>query len=494
MACQLASAWLLQNGAGSITEPKKQELRGILLEDFDRLLGLPGPRPAVVEEEIQLFLASGRASESNFGRLQRRVETRLAGSSRSESNYSHITETSVRPSGCVSARESSSRAFREVKRAAAGSQGEPATRPLSAVPEEEMLRWSQVAKLAVKEAQLEEVRKRQAKKTAQKEMQEYLKRQIDQKTAAKQKAAELEKKLFEVQQAELERWKQDQTVQAEERLRRVQQVVRDREVQSEEVNRKREAEKEQKLEEDKRLVLRAAQEIELEKKAAQAKREQTKLAQLALVQEVGQDQAKRNQARRRRIEEEKRALQEYAELLDKQEARSKATKPKIRDQVPAAPPKVKRKGEELYHDPEIVTRIHNEAVARAEQADLSKQAQLKLERRKNQDFLFQQIAERDQQKRLLQEQKGGLKVAAQAAAEEHRVTETHQMRERKKRYLQYRLDLEGQMRTKQTTQHTLEDQMSGAEKAINRRYVFEALQKTSDPEALPAPCTAEIVP
>eukprot|EP00439_Symbiodinium_sp_Y106_P025160 s6249_g3.t1 len=106
-----------------------------------------------------------------------------------------------------------------------------------------------------------------------------------------------------------------------------------------------------------------------------------------------------------------------------------------------------------------------------------------------QDFLFQQIAERDQQKRLLQEQKGGLKVAAQAAAEEHRVTETHQMRERKKRYLQYRLDLEGQMRTKQTTQHTLEDprgkgggassvtfeeQMSGAEKAINRRYVFEA--------------------
>ncbi|CAE7680898.1 unnamed protein product [Symbiodinium necroappetens] len=113
MACHLASAWLLQNGAGSITEPKKQELRGILLEDFDRLLGLPGPRPAAVEEEIQLFLASGRASESNFGRLQRRVETRLAGSSRSESNYSHITETSLRPSGCVSARESSSRAFRE---------------------------------------------------------------------------------------------------------------------------------------------------------------------------------------------------------------------------------------------------------------------------------------------------------------------------------------------------------------------------------------------
>ncbi|CAE6959194.1 unnamed protein product [Symbiodinium natans] len=488
MACQLAAAWLLQNGTGSIAEPKKQELQGILLEDFDRLLGLSSPRPAAVEEEIQLFLASGRASESNLGRLRRRVEARLAGSSRSESNYSHITDRSVHASGCMSARETSSnRAFRgAATREAAGNL---ASRPLSAVPEDEMLRWSQVAKLAVKEAQLEEVRKKQAKKVAQKEMQDFLQRQIDQKTSAKMKAAEHEQRLFEVQQAELERWRRDQSVQAEERLRKVQQVVRDREVQSEEVSRKREAEREQKLEEDRRLVRRAEQEIESEKKAAQAKRELTKRAQQALVQEVGEDQEKRSQARQRRIQEEKHALQEYAELLDKQEARKKETKPKIRDQAPALPPRVKKKGEELYYDQDIVMRIHNEAVARAEQADMTKQAKLKMERRKNQDFLFQQIAERDQQKRLMQEQKGGLKAAAQAAADEHRATENNKMYERRKKYLQYRLDLEGQMKSKQTAQNSVEDQMSGAEKAMNRRYVIEALQKTS--EAMPPSSTSE---
>ena len=148
-----------------------------------------------------------------------------------------------------------------------------------------------------------------------------------------------------------------------------------------------------------------------------------------------------------------------------------------------------------------------------------------------QDFLFQQIAERDscslahsqsskrvrahesasllqdQQKKLIQEQKGSLKAAAQAgsvqdrrskkdsplivhsagtvmqaAAEEHRATEQQQMNERKKKYLQsepgpgkmlatkmwckgryrprpvrYRLELEGQMRAKQTPLQSMED-------------------------------------
>ena len=54
--------------------------------------------------------------------------------------------------------------------------------------------------------------------------------------------------------------------------------------------------------------------------------------------------------RQQRIEEEKHILQEYAELLEKQEARRKANKPKIREQSPVAPTPRRRKGEELYYD------------------------------------------------------------------------------------------------------------------------------------------------
>ena len=37
-------------------------------------------------------------------------------------------------------------------------------------------------------------------------------------------------------------------------------------------------------------------------------------------------------------------------LMEKQEARRRAAKPKIREQSPEAHPRVKRKGEELYYD------------------------------------------------------------------------------------------------------------------------------------------------
>eukprot|EP00913_Durusdinium_trenchii_P016498 g15507.t2 len=47
-----------------------------------------------------------------------------------------------------------------------------------------------------------------------------------------------------------------------------------------------------------------------------------------------------------------------------------ATKPKIRDQSPSLPPRVKRKGEELYYDEELVRKIHAEAMARQEQAEV----------------------------------------------------------------------------------------------------------------------------
>lgn len=36
--------------------------------------------------------------------------------------------------------------------------------------------------------------------------------------------------------------------------------------------------------------------------------------------------------------------------MEKQEARRRAAKPKIREQSPEAHPRVKRKGEELYYD------------------------------------------------------------------------------------------------------------------------------------------------
>ena len=474
MANQLpAVLWLSQDVAG-LAKKSKEELKLVLLDDLDKHLGVAGERPTVVEEEIDRFLKGGRVSNSNLSRLQRRLQARLSEGDLcgSESSYSVRTEASGKsrkslPQVCNSARGS-----RDKTPQMGGD--------LQRVPEDEMLRWSQIAKLATKEAEMEAAQKREATRLAQQEMRDFLQKQVDQKTLRQKQVAEDEFRFFQMQKADLERWKQDQITEAQSRLQHLKQILRDREVFSEEALRKREADKKRRSSEDRRLILRAAKELEMEKKAVEEKRCERRKAHTALVQEALNDKKKATEGRAQRIEEEKQGLEEYSKFLEAQEARSKASRPRIRDQTPAAPPHAKRKGEEVYYDPDVVMKIRDEAMARAEQAEVSKQEQLKIERHMNQAYLFQQIAEREEnRKRFIDEQKDHQKAAAEAAARAHEQAEKQRVQEQKMKNLEYRQGLDRQIQLKKMMQQLQEDQMSGAEKAMNRRYVLDAIQKTS---------------
>ena len=153
------------------------------LQDLDRILGLSSNRPAVVEEEVDLFLASGRVSDANLKRLLRRAEARLVLlGARSDAGYSGAaTERSAAPKTAAPAP------------APASARQAPPQLPQS-VSEEELLKWSQVAKLANKELEMEVLRKKEAKKHAQTEIRTFLQQQIDEKNSKKQKAAEDERK------------------------------------------------------------------------------------------------------------------------------------------------------------------------------------------------------------------------------------------------------------------------------------------------------------
>ena len=452
----------------------KAELRTRLLDEFDQCFGIQGARPSIVEAEVDHFLLNGRVSHSNLNRLQRRIQSKLGDGGRSESSYSARTERSQRSPSCLPDCASSC-APNAIRR------GESICDAMPRVAEEledDVLRWSHLAKLATKEAELEEERKREARRAAQEEMRAFLKEQVDQKQLRLKKAAEDEIEFFRLQQADLECWKQDQIKQAEERVRKMQQEVLDRNMQSEQALRAREAERQRRSSEDRRLILRAAKESELEKQAVEEKRRAFRKAQFAVAQRNSKNGA---DARQKRIEEERQTLQEYSRLLERQEARSKASKPRIRDQTPVAPQKAMRKGEEIYYDPDTVMKIQNEAAARAEQAELSKQERLKAEKQMHQAYLFQQIAEREaKRRRFIEEEKGGLK-AAEAAAKEHEVAEQQRLQAQKLKSMEYRLELDRQIQLKKAVQQLKEDQMSGAEKAMNRRFVMEAMQKTSPP-------------
>ena len=475
MATALPAVLWLSQDVARLANKAPDELRLALLDDLDRHLDVAGARPPAVEEEVDRFLLGGRVSDSNLSRLERRLRARLAGSSgRSYSSYSART---ARTEGTEKSR-GLSRIYTSRKETPGIQESEAGD--LQRVPEDEMLRWSQIAKLARKEAEIEETQKREARRIAQKEMRAFLQQQVDQKNLRQKQAAEAELEFFQMQKADLEKWKQDQITLAQNRKQQLQSVIRDREFHTEEALRKREAEQKRRSSEDRRLILRAAKELELEKRAVEEKRHERRRAHTALVQEALNNKKRSPEARAQRIEEEKQRLEEYSKFLEAQEARSKASKPRIRDQTPAAPPRTKRKGEEVYYDPEIVMKIRDEAMARAEQAELSKQEHLKMERHLNQAFLFQQIEEREMtRKRCMEEEKDHQKTAADAALKEHEMAEQQRIHLQKMKNMEYRWELDQQIHLKKKMQQLQEDQMSGAEKDMNRHYVMEAIKKIS---------------
>jgi hypothetical protein len=102
-----------------------------------------------------------------------------------------------------------------------------------------------------------------------------------------------------------------------------------------------------------------------------------------------------------------------------------------------------------------------------------------MERHLNQAFLFQQIAEREEsRRRFMEEQKDHQKAAADAAAKEYEMAEQQRIEQQKMKNMEYRLELDRQIHLKKMMQQLQEDQMSGAEKAMNRNYVMEAMKKT----------------
>ena len=114
------------------------------LQDLDRILGLPPSRPLVVEEEVDQFLATGRVSDANLKRLLRRAEARLLlAGARSDAGYSGAQTERSQPLALPPV------APAQQVQSARG----PARPEMPSVEEEEdLLKWSQVAKLAKKDS------------------------------------------------------------------------------------------------------------------------------------------------------------------------------------------------------------------------------------------------------------------------------------------------------------------------------------------------------
>lgn len=463
MAQTLAAAWLVKHGQGSMNPEHHEELRSVLLRDFAAKGIADSVAAAAVRDEIDNFLKAGRVSDTNLSRLERRIMARAAGgsmSARSEHAYS------------VAASELSASGRRVLGEAPC-----TARKNLSPCAEEtavDMSTWSQVAKYSQKLEEVDKAKKREAERTQQHRMRDALQKQVAEKKRHENMFKDEEQRMFQQQEDELARWRENQDNQKEAAMNKVLQVKKLREEQISRSTQAREQEQKQKLVQDQQLLQKAKVDLDRENARLSQRKDETKLAQAKLASEWQSGKMSRGDSRQVRIDDELKKVKEYIDVLDTQEERKKKVIPKIRPQPLEAPPASKRRGEEIYFDDDMFKQLVQEKDRKAEEAERDKVERLKVAKQLTQDFLKQQVAEREMQRRSDRDNKGNQRQAAQAAVAEHLQSEKKRSEDLRSRNIQYRDELQKQIDLKKSLVRVTEDEMSLAEKAINRRLLQEA--------------------
>lgn len=485
----IGAEWISAHGQGRLQDEQREELRLLLLRDLESRAG--GAAATIANDEVGRFLASGRVSESNLSRLERRVLARLASGSLSargsdaRSTYSESAHS--KRSGALSARgpregsaelEALLRGLAPQVASAESAASERSPAAHKDVVSGPLSRWSEVAKYSKLLEDQEKVQRRDAVRCAQQRMRQDLHLQVEEKKHLKLRTVQEEHRLFEHQEAELEQWKSVQSAREQRARHKELEVQREREMQDALSRQQREEERKEKMIEDQRLVQKLAHELEQEQKSLLTHKWQSQRCQLQMAEDCSQGKKGRTEDKTQRVEDERRQLKEYVERLERQEMRNK--------HIPLVPPdhvvvaKQGRRGEDMYKDENVMKQLH-EANRRHDEAELHKKEKLKADRLKNQDFIFQQIAERDRLRRQAHDLKDTMKVAAQVATTEHLDTEQKRINQQRGKNVLYRLELEQAIVAKRSAvkPRQFEDVMSSAEKAINRRLLAEAQELRS---------------
>jgi len=339
--------------------------------------------------------------------------------------------------------------------------------------QEPVQKWSQVAKYWKAKEEVDKFQSRERERTKQRKMAQDLREQIALKEHFRKAKDQEEKQHYEQQEAEIQRWRAAEVEKEGTTRRRALQVSQDREVQNADNQRRRDREKQAKLQEDVDQVDRATREMERERDELAVKKEGSRMRQQKLMLESLAVRGDPKQARRAQHEEELLKVDEYTRMLTQQELRKRPMIGEIRgvNATILGPPSA-RKGQDFYTEENVMRQLA-EANEVADRKERDKIDALRQQKQQNQDYLFQQIAERNRNRERALEQKRNQKLTAQAASREYQETERSRVEEMRTKNVMHRLELEQQMVDRRCNAKPTgsEDKMTGAEKAINQHLI-----------------------
>eukprot|EP00746_Dinoflagellata_sp_MGD_P167638 gnl/MRDRNA2_/MRDRNA2_98437_c0_seq1.p1 gnl/MRDRNA2_/MRDRNA2_98437_c0~~gnl/MRDRNA2_/MRDRNA2_98437_c0_seq1.p1 ORF type:complete len:488 (+),score=185.79 gnl/MRDRNA2_/MRDRNA2_98437_c0_seq1:83-1546(+) len=462
-----------QDGASRLAESRRKRLEDIqkreamkdtLIEGFKAKFksAQTGPGSARIGQEVDSFLkGSARITEANLKRLERRIEhgTREKTGDADE-KMSEISEYSIAPSLMSK-----------------GSQGSKASKALDGYASSKpgkVFDWSKLDEYAAFLHEQDAHRSKQQYNVMQEKLRTDLDRQVADMRLKKQKDRESDKKYHLSQISEIEAWKESEHSKAQELRARAQQEQVERDAQLAAERSSKQAAKNKKREEEQNLVEKIAREMELEKQRLEMKKQQQK----EQMQKIKEDNERENSVKEAaRLEEQKgdvQAMETYNKILDDQEKLRAAT---IHERQEKQRIQMERMVGDLGlamqlkadEDSRRADKQKKEADERAIEMERSKQEQLKSLRYSTQDFLFQQMDEKNKINAEALELKAQQAEILKKDAQEHKEAEQKKIQDKRARNKEHQMELTRQIAARKQNENKYA--MSESEVKMNRQLL-----------------------
>lgn len=339
---------------------------------------------------------------------------------------------------------------------------------------DDMQKWSQMALHSKLLAEREKAEKIERRRRNQEEMRSYLDRQIEAKAMLKQQEEAQVQRIREQTMREVEQWKEAEAEQHANMKKKALALKHDREGQKMSSRNLREQQEQLRKAEEVEMAEQVASDIEKEQKADLVRKNERTETMKKFVSEWEHERGRRGEGRQQRINEERRQVAEYEEMLRLQQQRNR--QPKFSHAPEQDIPK--RREDEAYSEDNLMRQMRERA-ARKDQAERQEAEERRAMNMDVKDFLFTQISECKNKRTSELEQKVATKFALDMDSLGHLEQEKKRIEEHRSRNYQHRQELEEQMAINRARIKEDKDGMSAAEKAINKRLINEAMELRS---------------
>jgi len=226
-------------------------------------------------------------------------------------------------------------------------------------------------------------------------------------------------------------------------------------------------------EEDDRLIKKVVKEMKREKEKPLNKKIKANEELCRATQEWAKEALEKRKGKELRMEEERRRVAQYTELLDTEHQRNRQRTNPILTPRPVS--QQTRRGMEVYSEQNIM-RQYRENVRRNDEAEERKEKDLRSQKQNNRDFLLQQIEEVDSVRKDMDRDSRQIRVKLQTEADAHVEADKKQSEDKHLKNAMYRRELQEQIEARRCANKDSADVMSAAEISMNRELLAEAAQ------------------